>query len=136
MDNSLFFISIILLYILFFIIFFYYLLSYKSELIQYRVIKTPIYDESSPDNLINKLKKKYEPTCEEMCDKKICCEYKNQMRKYNLCKECGKKFQCYNDNKGICEYCLNFNNCDEIYGCNNSEPIKPNKNFCVRCWNN
>jgi hypothetical protein len=125
--------------IYFFIILFYFLAMGKNKIIEYKVIKDPIFSENklTEEDLIyyNKLKDKYEiKKCSQMCSKEFCCEYQTQMIKYDLCKECGKENKCYDDLKGICIPCTNNYTCDQLYGCSNQPPINPLKNYCTRCW--
>ena len=128
---SIYLIIIILLCILFFLIFFYYLFNEKNKLIKFIVIKEPIENESDFYYPSDKYKIK---ECKNMCNPEFCNEYQIQRIKYDLCTECKKEGKCYDQYKGICTKCTNYNTCDELFGCNNKPPLDPLNNLCTRCW--
>ena len=121
----------VLFCILFFVVFFYFLFNEKNKLIKFIVIKDPIEDESNLYNTMNKYKT---TKCENLCSPELCNDYLIQKIKYDLCKECKKEGKCYNQYKGICESCKNYNTCEELFGCYVQPPINPLNNFCTRCW--
>jgi hypothetical protein len=131
-------ITLLILFILFFLIFFSILIyiTNNSKIVEYKVIKTPIEKYNKEIINYNEIKNKYKiDKCTEMCSPEICNEYQIQQIKYDLCKECSKEFKCYNPIKGTCEFCLNFNSCDSLYGCNDKKLINPLNNYCKKCWN-
>jgi hypothetical protein len=107
-----------------------------SNIIEYRLIKVPIDNLEETINY-NELKHKYDiKHCSQVCKKELCDDYLAQTIKYDLCKECKKEGKCYNPNKGICEFCLDFRSCDTIYGCNGNTLVNPMNNDCKKCWYN
>jgi len=117
-------IILIILAIIFFTIFFYVLFTNNNKLIEFRVTKDPIIEETK--RIIKK--------CTDICKNDFCDEYHSQVIKYDLCKECKKENKCYDSLDGICIPCKNNYTCEQLFGCNNTPPLNPIDNYCTRCW--
>ncbi len=122
---------IFLFLFLFFILLFYFLYKNSNNLIKFKVTKEEKNKNININNILNKYNNK---ECSKICKQEICDEYQIQKIKYDLCKDCSKKLMCYDPLEGICKFCLNFNSCENIYGCNNKEPLEPSINYCQKCW--
>ena len=132
------FVLSVIIILIFFALLAYSLKDSNNKVVGYRVQKIPIPDEETitkRKNEFEELSKKYQfNDCESMCKSGICCDYDKQMVLYNKCKECRKRFQCYDPNKNKCFYCSNFPSCEKAFGCQGGPPISPEKNYCYKCW--
>ncbi len=121
-------------FIIILIIFVFTFLTFKSKPIRYRVLRNYLQD----NELITSYKEnqdKYTKTkCEEMCDKIVCLNYGEQLKKYELCKRCSNRGLCYNPFSGSCERCIKLKSCEETYGCDGGKPKDPFLNECQECW--
>jgi hypothetical protein len=129
-------IIILMISIIFFILLIYYFMTVSNKLIGFRIIKD--YGPLNKDGISNfdELKDKYKiEKCEQVCKQEFCDEYHIQKIKYDLCKDCKSRGECYDQYKGICVPCENTYSCEELFGCNGYKPpINPMDNYCTRCW--
>jgi len=126
-------IIVFILIFIFFIMFFILLYFSQNKIIKYRVTKEPI-DKNINIIDTDKIKNIYKITeCGQICKPELCDDYLNQKIKYDLCKECKKKMMCYDEGNG-CIPCINFESCENKYGCENTKPLNPLNNYCTKCW--
>lgn len=119
---------------IFLILLFYFLYKTSGNITKFKVTKEEIIKNKNINinNILNQYNNNKE--CSKICKQEICDDYQVQKIKYDLCKDCSKKLMCYDPLEGICKFCLNFNSCENLYGCNNNEPLEPSKNYCQKCW--
>ncbi len=130
------FILIIMIFIFSYLSFFWGKSKYLNvmNVFKYRRIQKNFKDESDIPSYKSNQEKYKKKSCDEVCDKKICLEYEEQMKKYNMCKRCESKGLCYEPFQGSCFKCTKLKSCEESYGCEYTEPINPFKNECNTCW--
>ena len=119
---------IFILLIIFIILFGIYLLRPDYKIIESASL-LPM-DKEMEENLKNKKMM----DCKKTCKQEICDEYVKKQIEYDLCKECSKEFKCYDPYKRKCVFCLNFQSCENMYGCGDMKPVNPGQNYCDKCW--
>lgn len=108
----------------------YSLYMKKDNLVGFEVHKVPY---TSNDKIV--LNELQERTCKDTCKPRICNMYQQQVKKYNLCKECETDDKCYDPYLRRCMDCRHRETCEKTFGCDEGEPIDPVQSFCQPCWN-